>query len=101
MHGLRVADFVKVPDSMSVVWKSADPNVSYGWVRLHDRSWSIAGSLCCKPMCANAAKQPIHVQSTSPTPQRPIMLQPVHRQIGPLVRVLGSQLFIDVHPVAG
>jgi len=29
------------------------------------------------------------------------MLQPVHRQIGPLVRVLGGQLFVDVYPVAG
>lgn len=39
-------------------------------------------------------------QSTLPIPQRPIMLQPIDRQISPLVRVLGSQLFVDVHAVA-
>ena len=39
--------------------------------------------------------------STSPIPKRPIMLQPIHRQISPLVGVLGRQLFVDVHPVTG
>ena len=53
------------------------------------------------PSARVLSQNPLSPQSTSPIPKRPIVLQPVHRQISPLVGVFGRQLLIDVHPVAG
>src|SRR5690349_12089655 len=36
-----------------------------------------------------------------PMPQRAVVLQPVHRQVGALVRVLRGQRLVDLHAVAG
>jgi len=41
------------------------------------------------------------VVSPSPVPQSAVVLQPVDRQISPLVGVFRRQLFIDVHAVTG
>jgi hypothetical protein len=64
----------------------------------HKNNLTVVRTICMKQSQKVTDPQS---QRCSPIPQSSVVLQPVHRQIGTLIRVLGGQFLVDVHAVAG